>query len=336
VNALLINQKEVIQLLPMNECIQVMSVVLKSQARGKAINPHRSVFWLPGEVGALAVMPAYLGDLKVFGSKVISFFPANLDTEYDSHQGAVLLFETIHGRLLAIIDAGQITAIRTAAVSGLATLLLSSEESGNLAILGSGAQAWTHLQAMLLVRRIRRVRVWSRNAENCRRFVERGTKDYGVRMEVITSAKEAVTGADLICTTTAAKEPVLLGEWISPGTHINAIGSTTPFARELDTAAAVKSRWFVDRKESILNEAGDFLFPKKEGMIDESCIVGEIGEILISRVQGRKKAEEITLFKSVGLALEDIASAFHIYKKALEKGKGVFVELGGSRHSEVK
>jgi ornithine cyclodeaminase len=278
------------------------------------------------------MMPGYLGDIKAMGVKVVSVFPGNQGTEYDSHQGAVLLFETKHGRLLAMMDASQITAIRTAATSGVATRLLARENANDLAILGSGVQARSHLAAMLAVRDIRRVRVWSRNPAHARQFATNQSQKHSLAIEVSPSVPDAVAGASIICTTTAAPEPILQGDWLEAGVHINAVGSSVAFTRELDTAAVVKSRLYSDRRESTVNEAGDFLFPQKEGAIDESHIVGEIGEILIGTVAGRQSDNEITLFKSLGLAVEDVASAYHIYQQATVTGKGTWVELGGERH----
>jgi ornithine cyclodeaminase len=329
---LIVNQSQVRELLPMRECMEVMGDALKTLAAGEAILPLRPIMWLPENVGALGMMPAYLGNIKAMGVKVLSIFPGNLGTPYDSHQGAVLLFETQNGRLLAIMDATEITAIRTAAVSGVATKLLAREDAHHLAILGTGVQAWTHLEAMTLAREIARVRVWSRNAERARQFAERTSRKYGLVIEPVETARKAVTDAGIICAVTAAKEPVLLGEWIAAGAHLNAVGACVPTARELDTAAVVKSRLFVDRRESARNEAGDFLIPKNEGAIDDAHILGEIGEILLGKIKGRTSAEEITLFKSLGLAVEDLAAAQHIYTKASEKGLGTWVELGGSRH----
>ncbi len=329
---LVVNQQEVPQLLPMRECIDVMATTLAALARGEAILPLRPVMWLPEKVGALAMMPAYLGNLDVMGVKVISVFPGNRGSGYDSHQGPVLLYETKNGRLLALMDATAITAIRTAAVSGVATRLLAREDAGDLAILGTGTQARMHLEAMLLVRPVRRVRAWSRNPDNVLQFAERESQRHGIAITAAATAQEAVAGADLICTTTSAETPILRGEWLAPGAHVNAVGSGVAHTRELDTAAVVRSRLFVDRRESALNEAGDFLFPKKEGAIGDDHIQGEIGEVLLGRLAGRETPEEITLFKSLGLAVEDLASAQTIYQQAIERGVGTFVELGGSHH----
>ncbi len=188
---LIVNQSEVKQLLPMAECIEVMAEALKTVARGQAILPLRPVMWLPEKVGALGMMPAYMGDLQVMGLKVVSVFPGNHGTEYDSHMGAVMIFETKHGQPLAIMDATEITAIRTAAVSGVATKLLARESAGDLAILGSGTQARTHLEAMLLCRKIHRVRVWSRNPENGRKFVERESRRHNIQVDFMPTVQAA-------------------------------------------------------------------------------------------------------------------------------------------------
>src|SRR5258706_5398521 len=283
VETLVIGQSEVPGLLPMAECLGVMEEVLGALARGEAILPLRSILWLPEKIGGLGLMPAALPGWKVVGVKVITFFPGNERTELDTHQGAVLLFEAEHGRLLAIIDATSITAIRTAAVSGVATRLLAREDAGDLAIIGSGTQARTHLEAITVARGLRRVRVAGKDRDRAKAFAARESKKHGIEVEVAASVREAVSGADIICTTTSSREPVLLGDWISAGAHVNAVGSSVPHARELDTAAVVKSRPFVDRRESTLNEAGDFLIPKKEGAITDAHIVAELGDGLTGR-----------------------------------------------------
>ena len=331
-DVLIINQQEVSRLLPMPAAIEAMGNALAALARNQAIQPLRPVMWLPQRTGALGMMPGYLAPLKTMGIKVVSVFPGNAGTRYDSHQGAVLLFETEHGRLLAIIDATEITAIRTAATSAVATDALARPEARTLAILGSGVQARSHLAAMRAVRPLEQVRIWSRTQAHAERFVDRERFIDGPPLETAATVRQAVKDADIICTTTAASEPILQGEMLRPGAHINAVGSSVPFARELATSAVLRAALFVDRKESTINEAGDFLFPKKEGAIDEDHIVAEIGEILIGEHPGRRSDEEITLFKSLGLAIEDVAAAHHIYTQARELGIGTMIELGGSRH----
>jgi ornithine cyclodeaminase len=308
--------------------MDVMAATLKMLSRGNAVNPLRRAMWLPDKSGLIGMMPAYLGDTEVMGLKAISVFPGNHTTDYDSHQGTVMLFETVNGRLLAMMDASKITAIRTAAVSGVATRLLAREDASDLAILGSGVQAGTHLEAMRIARKINTVRVWSQHLDHAQKFADRASAEHGIAIGTFETVQETVDGADIICTVTSATQPILQSDWISPGTHINAVGSSVAFARELDTATVVKSRLFVDRRESTLNEAGDFLFPKKEGAIGDDHIRGEIGDILLDRVGGRTSPEEVTLFKSLGLAAEDVAAAHHIYQKLVKNEEGMWVEFG--------
>jgi ornithine cyclodeaminase/alanine dehydrogenase-like protein (mu-crystallin family) len=328
---LIVNQAEVARLLPMAACMEAMAEALRSVSRGESVLPLRQVIMLPDKVGAFAAMPAYLGSPTAVGLKAITVFPGNHGTELDAHQGAVLLFETGRGSLLAVMDASSITGIRTAAVSGVATRLLARADAGDLALLGTGLQALKHLEAMSHARRLRRVRAWSRNPDHVRAFAQRAGRSLGLRVEAAGSAQEAVQGADLVCTVTSSREPVLKGEWLAPGAHVNAVGASLPSARELDTAAVVRARLFVDRRESALNEAGDFLIPRREGVIDDHHIRGELGELLLGSCRGRQSDSEVTAFKSLGLAVEDVAAARLIYDNALQEGAGTRVELGGAR-----
>ena len=328
---LVINQREVPRLLPMKECAERMAETLRTLSRGDAVLPLRTAMWLPDRSGLLGVMPAYLGTPRSMGLKVVSVMPGNHGTPYDSHQGAVLLFEAEHGSLLAVIDGSSVTAIRTAAVSAAATRVLAREDAGDLAILGTGVQASTHLEAMSVARALRRVRVWSRDPAHATAFTKRESGRSPCSIEPCPTARAAVEGADLICTVTASREPVLLGDWIAPGAHVNAVGASFKGARELDTRAVARARLYVDRRESTLHEAGDFLIPREEGAIGDDHIVGEIGEVLLGKVPGRRSAEEVTLFKSLGLGVEDVAAAHLIYENAVRNGAGTAVELGGRR-----
>ena len=328
---LIVNQDEVRRLLPMAECLDVMARTLAALARGEALLPLRQVLMLPGGQGAFGAMPAHLSSPPAVGIKVITVFPGNHGTAYDSHQGAVLLFETERGRLLAVMDASSITAIRTAAVSGVATRALARADASTLALLGSGVQAATHLEAVALVRPLRRVRVWSRDPAHVARFVDAARKRHGFAIEAAPSAREAVADADVVCTVTASREPVLEGAWLRAGTHVNAVGASLRTARELDSAAVARARVFVDRRESAANEAGDLLMARSEGAIGDDHVQGELGEVLLGRVDGRRTPDEITVFKSLGLAVEDVASAHHIHARAQAAGMGTWVELGGGR-----
>jgi len=329
---LIVSHEEVRQHLSMADCMTAMENALKLLGSGDALNPLRNVVWLPDRSGLMAMMPAGLSEPAVMGLKAISVFPGNSVTAYDSHQGAIMLFETRNGRLLALIDATEVTAIRTAAVSGVATRLLAREDAGDLAILGAGTQARKHLEAMLEARAVRRVRVWSRNRESAEAFAKSASARYRLTVETMASGREAVSGADIICTTTSSAEPILEGDWVAPGAHINAVGACTPSARELDSAAVVKSKLYVDRRESTINEAGDFMIPQKEGLLSAGHILGEIGELLLGKAKGRSSAEDITLFKSLGLAVEDVAAAHLIYSKASASGTGTRVELNAGRN----
>jgi len=310
-----INKEQIAELLPMRECIEVMEKMFRSISNGDASQPLRSVMWLPEKKGLLGMMPGYARNLGVMGIKTITVFFANREAGLPSHQGVVILFDAKHGQPLMMFDALEITAIRTAAASGLATKLLSGENSELLAIIGSGEQAERHLESMMLVRKIKQVNVWSRNEKNTKWFAEKNSKKYDVEIILKENAEQAVKDADIICTVTSSAEPVVKGEWIAAGTHVNAVGSSTATKRELDTNAILRSKLFTDCYESIFNEAGDFLIPKKEGVIDDSHVKADLGELLTGTKKGRENNEEITVFKSLGIASEDIFSAFHIYEK---------------------
>lgn len=316
-------------LLPMDRCIELMADALSGLARGDGENPLRSVVtmqWAPVP-SALATMPAVLGDPPALGVKIISVFPGNHELGIESHQGFVLLFEPEHGSPVALIDAIAITAIRTAAVSGLATRLLARPDADELAILGSGTQARSHLAAMRAVRPISHVRAWSPHRDRLDAFVVEAGAD-GLAVDAASSARDAVEGADVICTVTASPEPVLQGVWLADGSHVNAVGASQPANRELDTEAVRRGRLFVDRRESAMHEAGDFLIPLREGAIDEGHIVAEIGEVAAGLAPGRRTDEEVTLFKSLGLAIEDLAAARWVHQRAVETGAGIPVPLG--------
>ncbi len=330
----ILNQEQVKSLLPMRECIPLMETALASLSRGEVVLPLRPVLRIPGTHNVFAMMPAYSSALRAFGAKMITVFPGNHGTDLDSHQGAVLLFDARDGRLVAVLDASSITAIRTAAVSAVATALLARDNAATLALLGSGVQARTHLEATALVRPITRVRVWSRTTAHAAAFATWAGRVHGTSVEVCQSAADAVRGADIVCTVTSAREPVLRGEWLEPGMHVNAVGASQPDARELDSAAVARSRIFADRRESLLKESADLLVPMREGLVSEQHVVAELGEILIGKARGRGSATEITLFDSLGLAVEDLAAACHVYERAEREGVGAEIAMGGLRPTD--
>ena len=326
---LFVNEAGVKEMLPMGPCVDLMREALATYARGDVVLPLRSKVGLPDGTGLLGLMPGYLGQPRSFGLKVVSVMPGNHGTPYDSHQGVVMLFGLVHGEPLAIIDATAITAIRTAAASAAATDALANKDAGDLALIGSGTQGRTYLAAMQAVRTLRRVRIWSRSRANAERFAQEEKMSTGLTIEVSATAEEAVRGADIICTTTSSVQPVLLGDWMAPGAHVNAVGSCFAANRELDTEAVRRSRYFTDCRESCVNEAGDFLIPRKEGAIDDAHLLGEIGEVFLGRIAGRLSPLDVTIYESLGIAVEDLASAHYIHQRARETGGGTWLEWGG-------
>jgi ornithine cyclodeaminase/alanine dehydrogenase-like protein (mu-crystallin family) len=310
-SARILDEEQVRQLLPMDQCIDVMADALVALARGEMHNPLRFVVRPPGEPSLLGLMPAHRGgEAKVWGLKTVAIFPGNSARGLDSHQGFVALFDGETGQTRAIMNAGAITAVRTAAVSGVATRLLARSDSKTLALIGAGIQGHSHLDAMRAVREWDRVVVYSR------------TPGKLAGIEDAASVEEAVRDADVICTTTNAAEPILKREWLKPGVHINAVGSSIPTTRELDTETMRDASLFVDRRESTINESGDFRLAE----LPPEHIRGEIGDLLLG-APGRTSDDEITVFKSLGLAVEDLAAAEHVLRRAEAENVGSVVSL---------
>jgi ornithine cyclodeaminase/alanine dehydrogenase-like protein (mu-crystallin family) len=318
---------EVRQLLPMPECIELMNRTMSAVSQRRVVLPLRSIMVMPGDRGMLGNMPGYLAEPECFGVKLVSLIPRNKPPHYSSHLGMVLLFEAEHGRPVALLDAAEITAIRTAAASGLATRLLARAEAGDLALLGAGEQARSHLEAMLTVRTLRRIRVWARDRDKAADFARTEGARHGVAIETSASVREAVAGADIICTLTKAREPILFGEWLAPGAHMNVVGSSIAATAEVDTPAVVNSRFFVDYRDSTVNEGGEYLRALKSGAITPQHILGEIGEVADGSAMGRRSASDITLYKSLGIAPQDLASAHHVLGKARAAGLGQIVDF---------
>ncbi len=333
VKVLFINEQLVRELLPMGVCIGLMRDVLATFSGGGAVQPLRTLLRLPDGTGLLGLMPGYLAEPLSFGVKVVSVMPGNRGTAYESHQGVVILLGAVHGEPQAILDAGAITAIRTGAASAAATDTLARTDAGDLALIGSGTQARMHLSAMAIVRRLRRVRVWSRTRENAERLARESSSAVGFDIEVMGTVEAAVRGADLICTVTSAAEPVVRGAWLSPGAHVNAAGACLATHRELDTEAVRRARFYTDSRDSCLNESGDFRIPLNEGALEAAHLLGELGEILIGKIPGRLSRDDITVYESLGIAIEDLASAHAIHQRALAMGAGVWLDWTGSSSS---
>jgi ornithine cyclodeaminase/alanine dehydrogenase-like protein (mu-crystallin family) len=325
---LILSHNEVLELLPIKECIPLMREALIALAAGKIHQPLRTIIWPPDAKGVMGLMPSYMsGETAAFGLKAICIFPGNPAQGKDSHQGGVLLFSAETGELLAMMNASAITAIRTAAVSGVATDSLARVDACNLAILGSGVQARSHLVAMSEVRLIKRCRIASRHIEHARNFAEEMRQHFSFPLEPVETVEEALKGSDLVATVTTAVEPIVKRKWISAGAHLNLVGSSTPNAREVDSETMAAASLFVDRRESTMNEAGDYLLAAREGVIGPNHIRAELGEVLKGDKPGRTSPEEITCFKSLGIAIEDLAAANYLYRKANEQKVGSWVEF---------
>jgi len=297
---MILDEDAVRSLLSMKELIPVMARALADLSSGKVVQPVRVMVPVAEHGGFLGVMPAYGGAL---GAKLVTFFPNNKGMH--THHALILLFRPETGEPLVTMDGRLITEMRTAAVSAVATQHLARRNAAVLAILGSGVQARSHLEALRLVRDIGDVRVWS--PRNAQAFAER----HGVRATA--SAEEAVRGADLVVVASTSMTPVLKGEWLAPGAHINAVGAPRPTWRELDDDALAKARIYVESREAATRESGDVIAAGK--------VFAEVGEVVSGAQPGRKSEDEITLFKSVGVAVEDVATADLVYRKALQSGR---------------
>ncbi len=317
---LILNSPQIKKLLRVTDSIELMADALSALARDEVHQPLRTMIRPPAARGLLGLMPAYRGGERgAFGLKAICVFSGNPAIGKDAHQGAVILFSQETGELLALMNASEITALRTAAVSAVATRLLAREDAQELGIIGAGVQARTHLRALACVRPIKRARVAARNFEHSQQLAREMESDLPFPVEPVRTNEEAVRDADVVVTATSSSEPVIKKEWLSPGAHVNAIGTHSPNSREVDTATMGAARIFVDRRESALNEAGDYLIAAREGAVSPDSIVAEIGELLLGSKSGRASAEEITLFKSLGLAIEDVACAEYLFRKRSRK-----------------
>ena len=319
--------QEVRKLLPMAECIGLMQKTMIAVSEGRVVLPLRTILVMPADRGMMGMMPGYLAEPECFGVKLVSLIPRNKPPQYSSHLGLVLLFEAEHGQPVALLDAAEITAIRTAAASGLATRLLARSDAGDLALLGAGEQARSHLEAMLCVRRLHRIRVWARDLGKAKAFAETEGALHHVPIEISATVREAVGGADIVCTTTKAREPILLGDWLSPGVHLNVVGSSIAAAAEIDTPAVVKSRFFVDCRNSTVNEGGEFLRALRAGAITPEHILAEVGEVANGSKEGRCSPLDMTLYKSLGIAPQDLASAHYVLEKARAAGIGQVIDF---------
>jgi ornithine cyclodeaminase len=322
---LIVSGADVRRALPMSDCIDAVDRAMRAFSNGGADVPLRTVMQLPGGRNFFGVMPGYLADPQGLGAKIITVYPDNAKRGLPSHLGLVLLFDTEIGFPLAVMDAAEITAMRTAAASAVATRALARKDASHLAILGTGEQAVTHLEAISRVRTLRSVRVWGRSIEKAEHFAETQGSRLSVRVEVSKSAEDAVRGADIVCTVTASREPVLNGAWLGRGAHVNLVGASQSNAREADDDVVTASRFFVDSRTSARAEAGELKHAMDAGLVSEGHVLGEIGDVLSGSIVGRTGDHDITVYKSLGVAAQDLAAAHVIYERAVRDGIGTRV-----------
>jgi ornithine cyclodeaminase len=322
VSVLVLSEHDVRELLDMESCVAAMEDVLARLARGELTNPLRTLL-SPGDGTAMGLMPSHSGgDEPVYALKEIVVVGANSARGLDPHQGSVLLHDGTNGKLIAVLNASPITEIRTAAVSGAATRALARKGSRTVAVLGSGVQGRSHVDAMQTVLDDPIIRIWSRNRSHAEALA------LETHSLVAESAEEAVDGADVVCTATSAAEPIVELDWLAPGTHVNAAGAfPNGQSRELAGDIVASARLYVDRRESALNESGDVRLALAEHGLGEDHIVGELGELLAGKVDGRTSDDGLTVFKSMGIAVEDLASAQLCVSRARERGIGVEVDF---------
>jgi ornithine cyclodeaminase len=257
---------------------------------------------------AFGVMPGALGEAAAFGAKVLSVFPKNFEVGRPSHQGVVMLFDPVTGELACIAEAREITAVRTAAASAVATDALARPDARRLALLGYGEQAQTHLRAIGKVRPLEAVTVWGRSAERAKAFAERMQGEAGTAVKAAATAEAAVAQADIVCTVTPAAEPILKGAWLRAGTHVNVVGSSFAGPAEVDNDLVARSRFIADYREGVLKQGAEFLHAKAAGLVGDDHVVGEIGEVLSGKLAGRQSQDQITVYKSLGHIVQDLAS----------------------------
>jgi len=322
---LLLSRNDVARLLTMKDAIGAVEEAFCQLARGNVTMPQRTAIRIAAHGGTHLGMPAYIGgDIDALALKVVTVYPQN-PTQYHlpTTIGLLVLSDPRNGAPLAVMDASYLTAMRTGAVSGVATRHLARPDAKRVGIFGAGVQAQTQLSAIACVRKLEGAWVYDSDAAKAKSYAEQMTRTLSLPVVAVATAREAVQGMDVIVAASSASEPIFDGSWLEPGQHINGVGSHAPHTRELDTKTIVRSKVFVDSIDACLVEAGDLLIPMKEGAIDKTHIRGGIGEVAAGMKPGRENDAEITLFKSVGLALQDASTAHMVYQMALKQKAGV-------------
>ncbi len=310
----LIDSKFVHENLAYKDCIPAMREAMIALSAGRTRQLLRSILDL-GEGALFGVMPGGMSEAGVFGAKLVSVLPGNFAKGRSSHQGLVVLFESETGAPVCVADAGAITAIRTAAASAAATDAMARPDASSLALLGYGEQAYTHAEAMREIRDIKDVRVWGRSRDRAISFAQRLKTDFDMAAVAAQSVADAVRGADIICTVTAAQDPILERRWVSAGAHVNVVGSSFAGPAEIDNELVKDARFIADSREGVVSQGGEFLRAKAAGLVDETHVAAEIGEVFAGKAQGRRSADEITLYKSLGHIVQDLTAAALLKEK---------------------
>ena len=294
------------------ECIDLMRQTFIDVEKGKCRQFLRAVYPLStGNV--MGAMPADFNDF--FGMKILSVYPFNYQRNMPSHQGEILVFDGETGSVKGLVDAMSITGIRTGACSAVATDVLAKSDASVLALIGCGHQGWSHLSAIREIRNLTEVRVYDRISEKAEQFARDASRKFVLDVKAYPSVKETVENADIVCTLTVSKTPVLQNDWIKDGCHINAVGACAANARELPSDLVKRSRFYCDSVESVMHESGDFLFPLNEGLIGEDHLLGTVGQLLCGNIESRTSDRQITIFESLGMAAEDLAAAAYVLEK---------------------
>lgn len=326
---LVLDHDTVCRLLPFGEVIEVMAETFAALGEGRVHQPLRSVSPIPGQEGVIALMPGYVGiEPPALGVKALAAFPGNTRLGLDTHQGAVLLFSLRTGELQALVNAGAVTSRRTAAVSALATRYLARRGELTLAVIGAGTQGRAHLQALPLICSVREAVVVDEVRARAQALVDAAGEFCGFPVRVVGGVEEALAVADIVVTTTSSREPIIRWEWIRPGTHLCAVGASRAPEQELDAQTVAAASLFADLKESLVHEAADYQDALRRGLIPgPEHVQAELADLVLGRHPGRRSAEEVTVFRSLGLAVEDVAAAGYVFAKAVEAGVGCWAEV---------
>ena len=328
---LILNRSHVRNLLPMKACIELMRDAMISVSSGKTVLPPRQFMPIPGRDGKMGLMPGFSAGMHAkddaFGVKIVSKYVREADDPAGTHVGMVILFDAERGLPVAMMEGGELTAIRTAATSAMATDLLARKDARSLLILGAGEEAYHHARSIALVRPLRTISIWARRPEQAENLIARLGPIEGTSLEVVTELDSAIADADILCTTTSAPNPILFGRSLRPGQHLTLVGSAIPSTVEIDSDAVAKGRFFVDQRQAALLAAGEFLRAIGDGSVNESHILGEIGEVAMGTVAGRTSEVDVTIYKSLGVLAQDIWAARYVVNAARVSKVGLTLDI---------